>query len=88
MIQTELAFIEPRDPRVSDVEAPRLSRQSQQILALLRQGQKTNGDLARVTARFGARIFDLRAAGHRIEIVSRDRKTGVVVYALKQGDQP
>jgi hypothetical protein len=70
------------DPHVTAEEKPRLSRQSAQILAALRSGPKSNSELMAIAQRFGARLFDLRQAGYTVDVVSRDRETGRVVYAL------
>lgn len=62
---------------------PRLNRQCRVLLAAFRAapgGRMTNAALREVTHRFGARIFDLRAAGCLIEVESHDHATGLVVY--------
>jgi hypothetical protein len=76
-------FVEPVDPRVKgSVEEPRLSRQSLEMLARLKEGPATNAQLTTIAQRFGARIHDLRAAGFQVEITHRDRETGLTTYAL------
>jgi hypothetical protein len=67
-------------------EKNRCSRHRDAILALLREGSATNGDLEAVGGnRFGARIHELRKEGHVIEIVLRDKKSGLTLYRLKEG---
>ena len=76
--------IPPQDPRVrGTVEEPRLSRQSLAVLERLRQGPAENTELVLIAQRFGARVHDLRGAGFPVVILSRDRETGVTVYALE-----
>lgn len=85
--QTDLFCEQPppiRDPRVTDIEKPRLNRQAIKILERLRHGESTNSELARIAIRYSARIHDLRRAGYRIEIISRDRESGLNVYALME----
>lgn len=65
-------------------EARRLSAQAQSILERLQRGRASNADLSAIAQRFGARLFDLRRAGYRVEIVERDRDTGITVYELRQ----
>ncbi len=65
MIQTEIDWVAPQDPRVGSEDAARLSAQALKILELLRQGPQTNVFLARdVSHRFGGRLHDLRALGY------------------------
>ena len=77
--------IEPIDPKVEPVERPRLRGQNATILAMLQEGPKTNRELAEVALNYRARVSDLRAAGHTIE-VAEDKATGLNVYELK-GEQ-
>lgn len=65
-------------------ERKRLNRQSAEILERLRQGPASNVELMQIAQRFGARLHELRACGHVIEIVDRDRATGHVVYQLRE----
>lgn len=74
--------IPPVDTHLVEEEKPRLSRQSEQILALLEDGPATNVQLMQVAQRFGARIHDLRHAGYDVRIESRNRATGLVTYTL------
>jgi hypothetical protein len=69
----------PRD------EAPRLKRSCALILGRLQQGPASNLDLMRCGGgiRYGARIHELRARGHRISVVDHDKVTGRVVYRLE-----
>lgn len=48
-------------------DKPRLSRQCETILAMLRERPRTNVELNAVCFRYGARLFELRKAGHRIK---------------------
>jgi hypothetical protein len=80
----DLPLFRLADPKVRGTEEePRLSRQCQAILARLKEGPASNSDLMRIAQRFGARIHDLRGAGYAIEIQSRDRVTGVTIYAME-----
>lgn len=72
----------PVDPRVTPVETPRLCRQAAAILERLQAGAAMNTELREITHRFGARIKDLRAAGHAIETIYVDRRAGLVQYQL------
>jgi hypothetical protein len=62
-----------RGPRREPAEATdRSASQRQQILELLRErgsGGVTNAELNEVCFRYGARIFELRKAGHKIKTV-------------------
>jgi hypothetical protein len=54
---------------------------AQKILALLRRGPANSFDLLRVGgARYGARVFELRAAGHRI---TTEEHADFAVYRLE-----
>lgn len=66
-------------------EKKRTATHADRILALLREGTVTNGELATITPRYGARILDLRKAGHEIETVFENKKSGLVIYRLKEG---
>jgi hypothetical protein len=67
-------------------EKTRCVRHRDAILALLREGSATNGELEAVGGnRFGARIHELRKDGHVIEIVHRNRDSGLTLYRLKEG---
>lgn len=50
---------------VSDEDAPRLGKQHHAILDRLREGPATNIELSRIGQRFGARLEELKKAGHR-----------------------
>lgn len=65
-------------------ETARLSRQCQQILDRLRKGQASNRELAGYALKYTGRVSELREAGHDIQVVSRDRKTGLTYYALRE----
>lgn len=74
---------EPCDPTVTSEEAPRLSRQCQALLDRLRLGRVSNDEMSRISRKYTSRVSDLRKAGYSIEVVSRDKKTGLVIYELK-----
>lgn len=74
--------IPPSDPSVPSAAKPRLSRQAREVLARLRLGPATNGELGAIASRFGARIGDLRKARCVITIFERDNKTGLNTYRL------
>ena len=83
MIQREIDWVAPRDHKVSPAEARRLSGQTLAIVERLRKGRATNVELAALSLKYTARISDARAAGHAIEVVDRNHKTGLCVYELK-----
>jgi hypothetical protein len=73
----------PSDTHVTEpTEIARLSSQNQQVLVRLQQRPATNRELATISLKYTSRISDLREAGHRIEVVEHDRKTGLVLYQL------
>lgn len=63
-LQTTLDFDRPASLAA---DAPRLNRHCTEILAALKSGPKTNAELTSICLRYGARIFDLRKLGHRID---------------------
>jgi hypothetical protein len=67
-------------------EARRVSRQCGLILARLKVGRATNRELAQLSLKYMSHISDLRNSGYMIEVVSRDRETGLVEYELKGHD--
>lgn len=78
------------DPNVHAEERARLSQQSRQILAAFlaaADGKVGSEKLTEIAQRFGARIHDLRQAGYVIDIVERDRKSGLTVYQLSKEQQ-
>lgn len=76
------------DPKVRGTEEePRLSNQCAQILERLRQGHATNSELAGISLKYTGRISDLRQSGFDIQVIQRDRKSGVTVYELKAEPQ-
>lgn len=84
----EVNLFTPRDPHVDPVDAPRLSRQAAEILAMLRaRGTCTNMELTRITHRFSARLWDLRKAGFSIVTVALRDGSGVVTYRLVESDR-
>lgn len=78
-MQLELQF---NEEHASGESAKRLSRQCQAILDRLRQGAVSNTELTTIALRYSARIKELRAAGHRIDIVEADQLTGHRLYQL------
>ena len=74
--------IEAKDPNVPEAAKGRLSRQCREVLDMLRIRPRTNAELAAITHRFGARIWDLRKAGYGIIALERDHATGLVLYKL------
>lgn len=72
------------DKSVCAVEKPRLQSQCEKILERLRQGPATNDELCAISRKYTGRISDLRAAGHKITLFSRDRASGVTVYQLEK----
>lgn len=72
----------PTDPGLDAREKPRLARQARAILALLQLGPVTTGEMATLTRSHSRRISDIRAAGHRVEIIARDHVTGNNTYSL------
>lgn len=65
-------------------KARRLQRKALLILGRLEQGPATNVELWKVGGfRFGARVFELRQAGHLIT-TDEDRANGIVTYALER----
>lgn len=81
MIQTQIDWVAPQDPRVTGDDAARASAQALKILELLRQGPQTNVELAdKVSHRFGGRLHDLRAMG--FEIDKERGKGGLFTYRL------
>lgn len=65
-------------------EKRRTSTHRDQILALLKQGSATNHELAEITPRYGARLHELQDE-HPWEKTFVNKKTGLVVYRLKEG---
>ena len=73
------------DPNVDRVDVERLTGQTAQIYRMLREGPKTNAQLAAVTARYGARLYDLRKAGVSVVTAPARDGSGLVVYLLDTG---
>ncbi len=71
------------DTKLEPEEKPRLGGQCRAILERLRQGPATNRELATISLKYTGRISDLRKSGYNIVVVSRDRKTGIVWYELR-----
>ena len=73
----------PRDPNVDVQDVPRLTGQNALVLDALREGPKTNKQLAFLSLKYTSRISDIRAAGYDVYIVERNHKTGLTLYALR-----
>jgi hypothetical protein len=73
------------DPTVETETKVRLSKKCLEVLAMLRQGEVTNVELAQVALDYRGRIRDLRAAGFHIECFDKQSKTGVTRYKLMEG---
>jgi len=70
---------------VAPAAEKRLGRHHQAILAALREGPRTNWELAKVGGlRFGARLEELRSAGHRISTHRVSEERGVFMYRLEE----
>jgi hypothetical protein len=69
--------------RFSPAEEHRLSSQCAAILERLQRGPASNRDLATIALKYTSRISDLRASGHKVEIVERNRDTGLTIYKLR-----
>lgn len=54
----------------------------QRVLEALTAGPKTNVELNEICYRYGARIHELRRAGHQIEGPTRTGHRGVFTYEL------
>lgn len=77
-------YIGVSDSHVVEPEAiTRLSTQNERILARLKRGPCANTDLLKIAVRYGARIGDLRKAGHVITC-TQDKASGVSVYRLEE----
>lgn len=67
---------------VVPVERKRLQRQCLDILALLRQRDAWNFELAEIARKYTGRLSEIRAAGYVVSIVEHDRKSGRCLYRL------
>lgn len=74
--QMEIAL----NPTVEPHDVPRLSAQHRAILARLKEGPATNLQLSLIAMRFGARLEELKRAGH--PWTKRLVKPGVYEYRL------
>jgi hypothetical protein len=80
----ETRVIRVTDPTVATENKARLSKKCLEVLAMLRQGEVTNVELAQVALDYRGRIRDLRAAGFRIECLDKQSKSGVTRYKLME----
>lgn len=72
----------PFDPHVPDKdERIRLSKQAKRVLDRLREGPATNSELSKIALSYTRRISDLKEAGHKVEII-RKQKNGLNTYAI------
>ncbi len=80
------AVAKPQPPKVDPiaVEGKRLSRQCQAILERLQAGRASNSELAGIALNYRARISDLRAVGHTVVCVDRNRETGLSFYEIQR----
>lgn len=61
-------YLEDDHIRVFLAERERLNRKARQILEILKDGDwHTNIELSKITIRYGARLYELRKAGLRID---------------------
>lgn len=74
--------LRPIDPHVRADDVPRLSNQCQEILAALKQGPKTNAELAGIALKYTSRLSDIRRAGYKIKATHTGG--GTYTYTLKQ----
>jgi len=75
------------DARLDAKEQVRLNRQCVAILRYMVSRERvSNSELNEVAFRYSARIYDLKKAGIGIEIVERNRETGVNWYAFYSPD--
>jgi hypothetical protein len=74
----------PCDWGVPPEERPRLSRQCEAILNVLRIGPQPNTRLAQIALKYTSRISDIRKAGYRIKCVRRDHVLGRTWYELEE----
>jgi hypothetical protein len=75
----------PLNSSVPEHERARLSPQHDAILARLRQGPATNLELEAIAHRFGARLHELKRAGH--EIKRECVESGVYRYELIEWEE-
>lgn len=66
-------------------EKKRTGTQCDAILTRLREGTVTNFELSEISLKYTGRISDLRKDGHVIEIVHRNKVSGLTLYRLKEG---
>jgi len=65
----------------------RRGSQKERILAALREGPKTNAQLAAMSLKYTGRISDLRHDGHRI-VAARIDGSGKTLYRLDGAENP
>lgn len=76
---------EPANPTQAEHEGtvaiePKRATDAAEILARLRQGPASNGDLVEICLRYGSRLYDLRQLGHKI--ATKRLGGGVFTYEL------
>lgn len=74
------------DVRVEREARPRLSRQCLAILEALQEGPVSGCDLLLIAHRYGARLYELRQAGYRIDVIGRNAASGFTLYGLVDAD--
>lgn len=71
------------------VEKHRLSRQCQAIAERLEKGRVSNRELSDAfSLKYTGRISDLRKQGWNVQVVEKDRRTGLTWYALLPAAEP
>lgn len=71
------------DPKVTEAERPRLSRQCQAILDRLQRGPALNTELVAIALKYTGRLSDLRKNGYVIVCKTVDAKAGLFSYELE-----
>jgi len=74
--------LSPRDPHTDPQYEQRLTGQNKLVLDALRDGPKTNQQLAFFSLKYTSRISDLRAAGYLITAARLGG--GLFLYALNE----
>jgi hypothetical protein len=73
--------LSPRDPNTDPQDEQRLTGQNKLVLDALKDGPKTNQQLAFFSLKYTSRISDLRAAGYVVEC--ERLQGGLTLYRLK-----
>lgn len=82
--------IEPRDPKVTPAESPRLTGQNLAIYRRLLEGPASNKELSSISLKYTSRISDVRKVvrkrGWDVICYSRDYENGTAWYALRRDE--